>query len=248
MKTVSTGMGLIVLAGAVVLHSWSDRHLPGIAGVRVASGDTPEAIGTAPDVMHSDHLRGKRGQDASARRMTMGSPAGCIDDQSLNWVTTVRPLPDCFYYDMHDDEDAEDWNGDGRVDFVNPVWGVTLLRSGAVAAPECIAVVTDTTWDGKEVSITRSCIADSAALLSYVVQVFPGRSVSTGSAGWRDLDGDGDLDYVVQLFIDDFADESWVWLENTGFEADPPPLAADINQDGVVDGKDLASVLAAWTP
>ena len=58
--------------------------------------------------------------------------------------------------------------------------------------------------------------------------------------GLLDVDGDGDLDLVISTHFGMI-----MWLENTA--ASEPPLAADINKDGVVDGKDLASVLAAWT-
>ena len=54
------------------------------------------------------------------------------------------------------------------------------------------------------------------------------------------MDADGDLDLIGSFYDQGF------WIENT-VKANPP-LAADINRDGVVDGKDLASVLAAWTP
>lgn len=216
------------------------------AGVGRASGDRPARVGAATAVELTDHATGKRRGDAPIRRKMAGYPLGCVDERKLNWVTTVQPLPECFYYDMHDEEDAEDWNGDGRVDFVDGIRGVPLTLSGAPAAPECIAVVTLTQWDGTAVSITKSCIADSEGLIAHVVQRFPGRSVVTGSAGWRDLDSDGDLDYVVQLVIDDYVEEAWAWLENTGYEANDG-LAADLNGDGAVDGKDLTALLAAWT-
>jgi hypothetical protein len=37
------------------------------------------------------------------------------------------------------------------------------------------------------------------------------------------------------------------WFENIGYEKPPPPLAADLNQDGDVNGIDLGLLLAAWT-
>jgi hypothetical protein len=63
----------------------------------------------------------------------------------------------------------------------------------------------------------------------------------------HDMDGDGDLDLIVEVWSYDGKSQGpVVWIENT-VKANPP-LAADINRDGVVDGLDLASVLAAWTP
>jgi hypothetical protein len=66
---------------------------------------------------------------------------------------------------------------------------------------------------------------------------------------FKDMDDDGDLDLILSLEV---ANSDWtltyyrVWIENT-VKANPA-LAADINRDGVVDGKDLATVLASWTP
>jgi len=67
----------------------------------------------------------------------------------------------------------------------------------------------------------------------------------------RDMDADGDLDLVARADRPPtgspwITERRFFWIENT-VKANPP-LAADINRDGVVDGKDLASVLAAWTP
>ncbi|MBU6209964.1 MAG: hypothetical protein KGR22_08660, partial [Planctomycetes bacterium] len=71
-------------------------------------------------------------------------------------------------------------------------------------------------------------------------------------AGWRDFDEDGDLDFVVLVFIRTNPTCCNVfrqlWFENIGFEKPKSFSEADINQDGVVDGHDLCLVLAAWSP
>jgi hypothetical protein len=38
------------------------------------------------------------------------------------------------------------------------------------------------------------------------------------------------------------------WFENIGYEASQPPLAADLNGDGQVNGADLGLLLVAWGP
>jgi hypothetical protein len=67
------------------------------------------------------------------------------------------------------------------------------------------------------------------------------------------MDGDGDLDICCLAQVDtvfesgDGADTYRViWFENIGYEKSPPPLAADLNRDGNVDGVDLGLLLAAW--
>ena len=70
------------------------------------------------------------------------------------------------------------------------------------------------------------------------------------SAGLRDMDGDGDLDYLTILYreSDGFSSLSQVWFENIGYEKPAPPIAADLNRDGKVDGADLGMLLVAWGP
>ena len=60
------------------------------------------------------------------------------------------------------------------------------------------------------------------------------------------MDGDGDLDYLVVLSLS--SGRRQVWFENTGFEKPAPPVAADLNRDGRVDGADLGMLLIAWGP
>jgi hypothetical protein len=73
-----------------------------------------------------------------------------------------------------------------------------------------------------------------------------------GLRGWRDMDSDGDLDlilYAADLNPNGGALSTQVlWLENIGYEKPAPPIAADINRDGRVDGADLGLVLVSWGP
>jgi hypothetical protein len=43
-------------------------------------------------------------------------------------------------------------------------------------------------------------------------------------------------------------DQAMFWFENIGYEASQPPLAADLNGDGQVNGADLGLLLVAWGP
>ena len=70
--------------------------------------------------------------------------------------------------------------------------------------------------------------------------------------GWRDMDSDGDLDLILSA-VDLNSNGGmmaiqWLWLENIGYQKPAPPIAADINGDGRVDGADLGLLLVAWGP
>jgi hypothetical protein len=75
-----------------------------------------------------------------------------------------------------------------------------------------------------------------------------GLDASGSSSGWTwlDCDGDQDLDLVVPLRAPLPNGSVIIWFENIGYERSAPPIAADLNHDGAVDGFDLALLLNAW--
>jgi hypothetical protein len=107
---------------------------------------------------------------------------------------------------------------------------------------------------GNQFSASLSPVMSGSVLLDALCSVTSPCDASVLQAEFSvlaltDMDGDGDRDLVLRINV--YADD-WVltphrvWIENTAKTT--PPLAADVNKDGVVDGKDLATVLASWTP
>jgi hypothetical protein len=101
-------------------------------------------------------------------------------------------------------------------------------------------------------TVTYHSVLSGAVLNAAICAVAdceaPGLNVGAYAKTLHDWDGDGDLDLFVYVYWS--TSSQWgsgmVLIENT-VKANPA-LAADINRDGVVDGKDLATVLSAWTP
>jgi hypothetical protein len=64
--------------------------------------------------------------------------------------------------------------------------------------------------------------------------------------GWRDCDGDGDLDLVFRL-SNWTGNDIQVWFENTGFQKSPAPNPYDLDQDGEVGAGDISVLLLNYS-
>ena len=68
--------------------------------------------------------------------------------------------------------------------------------------------------------------------------------------GWRDCDGDGDLDFVTPISLNFYNGNSiriLAWFENTGYQAAPPPNPYDLDQDGEVGASDISVLLLNYS-
>ena len=65
--------------------------------------------------------------------------------------------------------------------------------------------------------------------------------------GWRDCDGDGDLDLVFRTQGPDPNQDVQVWFENTGFQKAPAPNPYDLDQDGEVGAGDISVLLLNYS-
>jgi hypothetical protein len=142
---------------------------------------------------------------------------------------------------------ANSWDYDGSSEigifvasWTQPIGGTILYRSTTDIQPSHTVV-----W--------RNSVLEGTAAMGDQIRQMVGanlREIFVRAKGWRDIDIDGDLDliaevhYQVEGISGNFGLD--IWFENIGYEVEQPPLAADINRDGQVDGADLCLVLASW--
>jgi hypothetical protein len=246
------------------------------AGQGAAPRPQPAGAVTRSPV-HEDVAVSQRHQGTTMAALAGGGES-CTIGEPLNWFTQVHPMPECAihvwrYSRLNSGTIYEDVDGDGSKDTLS-MMRYTIDQDGisGYQAAESLAISSGSNnadWAcciGSHVlfqvrthvgeggtSLTLNPVMAGARLEEALCQLIDCTKVVNHNifpVDLIDMDGDGDLDLVVQLSWENPANYDWqyrvVWIENTAKVN--PPLAADINRDGVVDGKDLASVLSAWTP
>jgi hypothetical protein len=156
---------------------------------------------------------------------------------------------------------AADVNADGILEFFDILDGQDVqIRSNETpptTKPLLLQSVTVNT-ETETVVYRNSVIDVGASTGEFVYQALTAIGWNTATkiylspAGWRDVDHDGDLDLVCSAYwYSSAVIGTWstdFWFENIGYEASQPPLAADLNGDGQVNGADLGLLLVAWGP
>lgn len=217
----SVALGLLALSDAFALASPDRPSVPRAAAPAEADDDAPAR---------------RRGHGTVA----LGSGGECVELPYRPWFGAIRPLPQCLPSSLFRRTGARDINRDG-VEEVVPV----EYEQVSTSPPEdlCLAELFEIDVDAGTASTTRECILTSLEIMPYLQSVAgPNTAViAFPSAGWHDVDRDGDLDLCV--IIDD---DHHAWLENTGLEA-TQPLTGDLNSDGYVSSTDLALLLGGWT-
>jgi hypothetical protein len=157
-----------------------------------------------------------------------------------------------YYFPALGSSGRFDINGDGALEFVEclsqfePLWG-GQTQTVADVAWESVLEVSDTVPLARKRSVFRPGTATGAAIRDQFPTAVNARIYVIG---WRDMDADGDLDLAAYLQVDPGSSSGSnvnIYFENIGFER-PPPLAADLNQDGYVNGLDLGLLLGQWGP
>jgi hypothetical protein len=252
MKDISTGFGLCALGLGIAAWPVLDRLAPSAHASEAMT--TASALRTTATKQTEELLEHPHTAAASTLRST-GTESPCKEGPERYWFSTVHTLDaldgaECYI--VRDLPYFNDVNGDGRPEVLRV--GNAMIVQGGSPDQGAALVLQEVRSEGGSTSVIQSTILRGSVVAQPVLERFPG--CWTVSAYLfeclRDMDEDGDLDVVVFCTARN-RDESIrgtmsFWIENTGYEKPAPPIAADINGDGRVDGADLGMLLVAWGP
>jgi len=199
---------------------------------------------------------------ASGTRIVQGSVGSdCVDLEPASWLNPIpRRLETCAAPGMGVGSvpcsplTRADINCDGREEYLWGYSSVTAVANGQAVdiGSQTLKVSEVSTGTSGTYVRYRPVFPVGTAVGDAMISSISG--VQTGTVyllGWRDMDGDSDLDllcYIAVAQSGSCCQEIDYWFENIGYEKPAPPIAADINGDGRVDGADLGLLLVAWGP
>lgn len=187
-----------------------------------------------------------------------GGPSGNCEPESDTWFSPIpRPIAyDCRLFGRKGFACA-DVNGDGVDEYMVPEYepNVGVVSEGQVRPTLQYWILESRiiNVDGNPFHTQFSVFPASSLPGESLKLEFPNlRNANVQDLGWRDCDGDGDLDLVVNINLTLYGvsdnEIRPYWFENIGYERQVPPVAADLNGDGQVNGADLGLLLVAWGP
>jgi hypothetical protein len=210
--------------------------------------------------------RNRHGRSSSSSSIVAGNE--CTQTQDQTWFAPSPRIGSCVssaggYEELLYSQNwrIADVNGDGTADHFRTPPGVGVYRYVIFQGqplPDAgdLAVVRESLNEEQRITLQKIRVFEpNFDLHAWCASNLPAPATGYLSlsleinnwGGWRDMDADGDLDLLAVA-----SDEStWIrqiWFENIGYEKPAPPIAADINRDGRVDGADLGLVLASWGP
>jgi hypothetical protein len=222
-----------------------------VGSIAYAAGSQGTAGKQSPAMPSGTHTHSMQEEMPQARMQVKG---GCTGADKY-WFTKVHSVTDaCSAFT--DSAVRQDINGDGVGEYLR-IGSDYILRNGQDPLICCV-YINEAASNSGEPTFTNSCVLKSTVFVEFVKSNFP--QATWGIAwfvGFRDMDGDEDLDLIANLSLADDdpnpangGNPTWaayqeIWLENTGFQR-TKRVAADLNGDGIVDGNDLGNLLAAW--
>jgi hypothetical protein len=238
MKQISTGTGLVVLSGTIlasVLLSSPRTAMTAFASAQHAQ-PAERSVGSKPDTT---------------------APVAMLSDCDLPPANWFSPQPhmilDCAggYINSFGKQSISmaDVNGDSSAEYFiatpqSEIPPAVYYRVSNNMGPVLFNLVLQQTSNGPVYVKSLCCSLGfdlGNALLAMIPNLFQAGVVPEG---FRDCDGDGDLDLIFHLYalIGDTSKEAFFWLENTGFQR-TAPIEGDLNHDGQVDNADVGVLL-----
>jgi hypothetical protein len=261
LNSISIGGGLALVAVGLLANAAAS-----LVGTpeRTANADDLKRAAKNPQsvadvaVSRADEMR--RAMDGTPPTMPMGGGGvGCDWGKPLEWFGVLRESPECLSLGLppwgwappQSTIERIDVNADGMMEYVGITWG-RLVISGVPQTEFVLAWNTAASVVAGSVIFQQQSVLSSAMLLPLLATVQqPFTDAQARVDGFRDLDGDGDMDAVVSISVQ-YAPPvyggttKYAWLENTGYEA-TQPLVGDLDGDGSVGASDLTMLLGGWT-
>jgi hypothetical protein len=234
------------MAGAIALLACSVFALAG-AMVFVASGSPASAASQDLRRAEQPMLDADRSVTAEGEQAAMAGVADCVEtNTNSQWFGTIRLM--CFNPAVvgSNDFNQQDVNSDGLDERVTFSGGNFFPEAGAPFDP-CLVSRQQSAFDGEDLVFERECVLAKEQVTAWIVERFGVPQpywAYVQEARWADLDGDRDLDLAMLISMPGMGLK--IWIENTGFEHEQG-LAGDLNDDGSVNGVDIAMLLADWT-
>jgi hypothetical protein len=251
------GCSIFTLAGAISL-SGSDRTAHATGGWRGAPWGDDDFAGVggrskgAFEEATRSHRRPDRRRMKSDILTSRLASSQCFEGEPFEMFGAMREISDCNVADAG--EDIIDVNADGRPEaFLDGGFYWSLMYAGEPLPSNCFLALQESLFEKGEASFVNRCVLPSERLLEAALSQSHVPNPTNAFAsyeGWRDMDGDGDFDFIAGIGVSDGRPGaqafSLYWFENIGIEA-TQPLVGDLDGDGAVGASDLTMLLGGWT-